>query len=57
MLVRNPEIAEHGGFNIDDTNVGLVVSNPQLDGGKIVYSQWKPHRLRQPFSKRPAHQS
>ena len=32
------KIAEHGGFNIDDINVGLVVSNPQLDGGKTVYS-------------------
>ena len=32
------KIAEHGGFNIDDTNVGLVVSNPHLNGGKIVYS-------------------
>ena len=32
------KIAEHGGFNIDDTNVSLVVSNPQLDSGKTVYS-------------------
>ena len=32
------KIAEHGGFNNDDTNVGLVVSNSQSNGGKIVYS-------------------
>lgn len=31
------KIAEHGGFNIDDINVGLVVSNPHLDRN-TVYS-------------------
>lgn len=29
------KIAEHGGFSADDTHVGLIVSNPHLDKGKI----------------------
>src|SRR5258708_20809309 len=27
--------AEHGGFSIGDTNVGLIVSNPSLDARQV----------------------
>jgi hypothetical protein len=29
------KIAEHGGFSFGDTNVGLIVSNPELDPGVV----------------------
>jgi hypothetical protein len=30
------KVAEHGGFSVGDTNVGLILSNPVLNQGLVV---------------------
>src|SRR5260370_7833557 len=44
--------AEHGGFSIDDTNVGFILSNPSLDAVQVktpvATSQLSPPNLPSP---------